>query len=240
MQLGAALWVAGMAGVVAVSITVIPQLLAQAPQVVPVHVAIAATLVQSGVFLAIAAWTGVALTRPLGLDAPVFQAALNRSGILAALKPQLLPAAVVGLAVAALLVYLADAAPAELQALSTQFDIPLAAKLLYGGITEEILLRWGLMSFLVWLPWRLVQKRRGPPRAGYIATGVVAAALLFGLAHLPTVVAMGGELSASVVAYVVVGNALPGILFGVLYWRWGLEAAILAHALAHAASTLVL
>jgi membrane protease YdiL (CAAX protease family) len=32
---------------------------------------------------------------------------------------------------------------------------------------------------------------------------------------------------------VVAANALPGLAFGWLYWRQGLEAAILAHALAH-------
>jgi membrane protease YdiL (CAAX protease family) len=113
-------------------------------------------------------------------------------------------------------------------------------KLLYGGVTEEILMRWGLMSALIWLPWRFLQRRNGPPRTAYVVGGVVVAALLFGLGHLPAVVAMGAELNPTVVAHILVGNTLPGILFGVLYWRWGLEAAILAHALAHAASTLAL
>jgi hypothetical protein len=41
------------------------------------------------------------------------------------------------------------------------------------------------------------------------------------------------ELSASVVAYVVGGNAAAGILFGFLFWRHGLESAMIAHATAH-------
>ncbi len=240
LQLGATLWVGGMAGVAALSMTVLPQVLVQASPQVPATVAIAASVLQSGVILALAVWAGVALSRPLGLGAPVVEAALAGSGAFQALKRQLLPAAVVGFVVAGWLVYLTSAAPSELQALGTQFDIPLAPKLLYGGVTEEILMRWGLMSFLIWLPWRLLQKRNGPPRTAYIVGGVVGAALLFGLGHLPAAVAMGVELTGAVVAYVVMGNALPGILFGVLYWRWGLEAAILAHALAHAASTLAL
>lgn len=237
LHLGAALWAAGMAGVIALSLTVIPQLLAKSPQQVPANVAIAASLLQSGLLLAFAVWAGVALSKPLGLAAPVFEAALSRGGVMQALRNQLIPATVAGVLVGALIVYLTGAAPAELQALSAQFQIPLAPKLLYGGVTEEILMRWGLMSVLIWLPWRFLQGRAGRPRTAYVVGGVVVTALLFGLGHLPAVVAMGGELSTAVIAYVVVGNTLPGIVFGVLYWRWGLEAAILAHALAHAVST---
>jgi hypothetical protein len=226
-----------MAGVTALSVTVIPQLLAQSAQQVPATAAIAASLLQSGVLLAFAVWAGVAVSKPLGLAAPVFEAALSRGGVMHALRNQLIPATVAGVLVGGLLTYLTGAAPAELQALGARFRIPLASKLLYGGITEEILMRWGLMSALIWLPWRFLQGRAGRPRAAYVAGGIVGAALLFGLGHLPAVVAMGGKLSTAVVAYVVVGNTLPGIVFGVLYWRWGLEAAILAHALAHAVST---
>ena len=240
LHLGASLWAAGMAGVVALTMTVIPQLLAKSAQQIPASVAIVASLLQSGVLLALAVWAGVVLSKPLGLGAPVFEAALSRTGAMQALRRQLLPAAVAGLLVAGLLVYLLSAAPAELQALGSQFQIPLAPKLLYGGVTEEILMRWGLMSALIWLPWRFLQHRNGAPRVAYVVGGVVIAALLFGLGHLPAVVAMGGELSAPVVVYIVAGNTLPGIVFGVLYWRWGLEAAILAHALAHAASTVAL
>jgi membrane protease YdiL (CAAX protease family) len=37
----------------------------------------------------------------------------------------------------------------------------------------------------------------------------------------------------TLVAMVLVGNSLPGMLFGWLFWRRGLEAAMIAHALAH-------
>jgi hypothetical protein len=238
LRLGIALWAAGMTGVVALSVTVIPQLLAGAPPQVPVHVAVAASLLQSGLLLALAVWVGVALSRSVGFAAPAFEGAVSGSGAMRALARQLLPATIAGLLVAALLVALAGAAPAELQALGQRFQVSLVPKLLYGGITEEILMRWGVMTFLVWLPWRLLQRRQGPPRTVYIVVGIVLAALLFGIGHLPAVAAMGGGLTAPVVAYVVVGNAVPGILFGVLYWRWGLESAMLAHALAHAVSTL--
>jgi hypothetical protein len=239
LRLGVALWLAAMAGVVVISLTVIPQVLATVPHRVPLGLAVAASMLQSGVLVALAVWAGVALSRSLGLGAPVFEAALSGTGAWPALRPQLIPAAIVGLLAGGMLVLLGRIAPTELLALGQTYDIPLAAKLLYGGVTEEMLMRWGLMTALVWLPWSFIQKRRGLPRPAYVIGAIFIAALLFGAFHLPAAAAMGASLTAPVVTYVIVGNTVPAVLFGFLYWRNGLEAAILAHALAHAAAVLV-
>jgi hypothetical protein len=196
-------------------------------------------MLQSGVLVALAVWAGVALSRSLGLGAPVFEAALSGTGIWEALRPQLIPAAIVGVLIGGMLVLLQRIAPAEVLALSKTYEIPLAAKLLYGGVTEETLARWGLMTVLIWLPWRFMQKRVGLPRLAYVIVGIFLAALLFGAGHLPAVAAMGASFTPPVVTYVVVGNTLPALLFGYLYWRRGLEAAMIAHALAHVVSVMV-
>jgi len=226
-----------MIGVVALSLTVLPQLLAKAPPQVPLNVAIAGSMLQSAVLLAFAVWLGVTVSGQVGLRAPLVEASLAGSGAINALKRQVLPATAVGIAVGILLIYLVGAAPAQLESVGTQIQIPLAPKLLYGGITEEVIMRWGLMSLLVWLPWRFLQKRSGAPRSRYFLIGALVAAVLFGVGHLPAAVAMGVELNAPVLTYIVIGNTIPGLLFGLLYWRLGLEAAFLAHALAHAIST---
>jgi Type II CAAX prenyl endopeptidase Rce1-like len=239
LRLGATLWLAGMAGVAVLSLTVIPQLLERAPQSLPHGVAIAASMAQSGVLLALAVWAGVALSRPLGLGAPSVEAALSGTNVWSALKRQFVPAGIAGVFVGGLLVFFERIAPSELLAIGKSIEIPVAAKLLYGGVTEEILMRWGLMTALIWLPWRFIQKRVGLPRTSYVMGAIVVTALLFGIGHLPAAAAMGVSLNPSVVAYVIAGNAVPGILFGFLYWRYGLEAAIIAHALGHAVATLV-
>ena len=238
LRLGAALWLAGMAGVIVLSLMVIPQLLERAPRSVPLGVALAASVAQSGLLLALAVWAGVALSRQVGLGAPVFEGALSGSNAWSALKRQLVPAGIAGVFVGGLLVLFTRIAPSELLALGQAFEIPVAAKLLYGGVTEEILMRWGLMTALIWLPWRFAQKRAGLTRTSYVIGAIVAAALLFGILHLPAAAAMGASLTPSVVVYIIVGNTVPGVLFGFLYWRYGLEAAIIAHALGHAVSVL--
>ena len=79
-----------------------------------------------------------------------------------------------------------------------------------------------------------------PPAARKIGAGVGAlSGLVIGIAvAVPFAVAMGVEPSGSVVMFIMASNAVPGILFGWLYWRWGLEAAMLAHALSHATAAL--
>ncbi len=195
------------------------------------------TAAQSGAFVALAVWAGVALAHRVGLRAPAFEAALSaEASVAAALRPQALPGLAVGALGAGLLLASPAFAPAELLAAGEIFQPPLHVRVLYGGITEEILLRWGLMTLFVWLLWRFVQKREGTPRAGYVWAAIGASALLFGAGHLPLAAALTGGLTASVFGYVVLANAAFGVLFGYLFWRYGLEAAILAHALAHALS----
>jgi membrane protease YdiL (CAAX protease family) len=107
---------------------------------------------------------------------------------------------------------------------------------LYGGVTEELLLRWGLMTVLVWLTWRFLQRRSGTPQPIYIWLAIVVSALLFGAGHLPATAMQVGELTGYAVLFVIGVNATFGLLFGYLYWRYGLEAAIIAHVTAHVVS----
>lgn len=108
----------------------------------------------------------------------------------------------------------------------------LVSGVLYGGITEELMLRWGVLSFLLWLGTRL--PARGDPRPGPgVAWGaILVAALLFGAGHLPAVAALA-PLTPALVARTVLLNALGGAFFGWLYWRRSLEAAMVAHASTH-------
>ena len=112
-------------------------------------------------------------------------------------------------------------------------SFPLATRLLSGGITEELLLRWGVMTLLVWLAWRLLQKGKGKPRAVWFVSAIIISSVVFGLGHLPLVRALAVNFTVAIVGYIVVANALFGFIAGYLYWKRGLEAAIIAHMLAH-------
>lgn len=95
----------------------------------------------------------------------------------------------------------------------------------YGGIAEELQLRLFLMTLLLWIVARIGKRL---PRDGTYWGAIIAAALLFGAGHLPAAAQVWG-LDAMVVGRTVLLNAVAGIAFGWLYWKRGLEMAVLAH-----------
>ena len=111
--------------------------------------------------------------------------------------------------------------------------VPLPTRLLYGGITEEVLLRWGLMTLLVWAGWRLFQKGRDQPRPACFVGAILISSVVFGIGHLPIAFMLLPEDSFALTSYTVVANSLFGLIAGYLYWKRGLESAMIAHMTAH-------
>ena len=95
-----------------------------------------------------------------------------------------------------------------------------------AGVTEEILFRLGLMTSLAWL--LTVLTRRGTAGPVIVLVANVLAALAFAALHLPQAKAFYG-LSALMVLVVMIGNGVPGVIFGWLFRRFGLITAMVAH-----------
>ena len=100
----------------------------------------------------------------------------------------------------------------------------------YGGITEELTLRYGLMTFIVWVGAKVWTKL--PP--GLYFGALLVSAVLFGAGHLPAMAALI-PLTPVVILRTVGLNALLGLAFGWLFWRRGLEHAMVAHIATHLA-----
>lgn len=118
---------------------------------------------------------------------------------------------------------------AEYEQLSQSLQATLLARFLYGGITEEILLRFGLMTLLVWI---MVKVLKGTKPAAYW-TGIVLAAVLFAIGHFPAVYGAIENPGMILLTYVIIGNTVGGLIFGWLYWKKGLESAFIAHIFIH-------
>ncbi|HMJ92889.1 MAG TPA: CPBP family intramembrane glutamic endopeptidase [Allosphingosinicella sp.] len=191
-------------------------------------------IIQPSILVLALAALGLWAGQRLGLDAPVVRAWAERRSILRVLRPQLLPAAIAGAAAAAVLILFwlgVTAMPGVAEKLGN-LQLPLATKLLYGGIVEELMLRWGLMSFFAWAIWRLAGRPAGPP-AWCLWTAILFAAILFAAGHLPVLYLLLPNPPPQLLLMVLAGNSVPGMLFGWLFWKRGLEAAMIAHALAH-------
>ena len=240
LRLGILLWLAGTLGAVTVAVGVLPQLAAKMPLPAPVWVLIIAGGFQSALLVALAVWGGTALAAKVGLHAPAFEAAASRRPLLPALRPQVLPGLIAGLPGGLLLFASLRLSPARIAALQVQFTPPLYARVLYGGITEEVLLRWGLMTVITWLAWRTFQRQRGAVKPALVWLAIGASAVAFGAGHLPVANYLLGSLNVSVVVFVIGVNAVFGLLFGWLFWRRGLESAMIAHATTHIVNYLLI
>lgn len=106
------------------------------------------------------------------------------------------------------------------------------AGVVYGGITEELLMRLFLLSLVARLLGRWWKTADGSPTNGVFWAAICLVALLFGLGHLPATAYMA-PLTSMLVVRALAPNAVPGVVFGYLCWRHGLEASMLGHMSAH-------
>jgi membrane protease YdiL (CAAX protease family) len=184
--------------------------------------------VQTMVLVALAAWAGVRFAPRVGLDAPWLRAVAERRERPPDFGSMVIEALAVGsvaaIAVTGLLLPLRPAIPEALWRPIPAGFWTRVTSAFYGGTVEEILVRWGLLSALFLLARRLQIDGFWPAN--------VAAALVFGALHLPALRLFHMPLSGAVVAWVLAGNGIAGVVFGWLFRRRGLEGAMIAHAAA--------
>lgn len=239
-----ALSVLGLIGTFSLLFTTLPQLdqiIELQPELaeLPIPLLAIILLLQPFVLLLIANVIGCLVAPRVGLVSFIYEKVAFGILILPRLKPQLTLAIALGLVFAVVVVVL-DLAfmpfmGEEFADLAAQ-DINLLAQLgmgfLYGGIAEELLLRWGVMSLLVWLGCKLLGRFGDSPPGGVVWAAVIIAAILFGIGHLPALSAMV-PLTGIIVVRTVFLNSIGGVIFGWLFWRHSLEAAMVAHAFTH-------
>ena len=126
--------------------------------------------------------------------------------------------------------------PGEFAMLASDFEPSIPMKILYGGITEEIMLRFGLMSVFVWLFSKLFKKLN--PAVYWVS--IILAAILFGMGHLGILFKAIETPSAAIIFYVLTGNSIAGLVLGWIYWKKGLEASIFGHICMHLSMILLL
>ncbi|HVL75952.1 MAG TPA: CPBP family intramembrane glutamic endopeptidase [Noviherbaspirillum sp.] len=234
----------GLIGVASLPLVFVPALragaLGGAMPDLPLPALVALMLVNPLVLLAIGAALGAALAPRVRLRSFIAMPEVKHEEPIA-LRSAAPLAVAFGLLLAAATVVL-DLALAPLMseqwssAVAAQMQQPvlpaLVTGMLYGGITEEILLRWGLMSLLMWAGWRLFAGGAAAPPPALAWGAILLAALAFGAGHLPAAAALA-PLDAPLVLRTVLLNAIAGVVYGWLFWRRHLEAAMVAHASTH-------
>ena len=200
----------------------------------PVYALVAIILCQSAVLLALLTPAGYWLAGRVGLGAPLLDAALTRRGPPPGWRRSLLVALLTGvlcaLAIAALDRTLFTAAAGLLAASGPGAIAPWKGLLasLFGGITEEVLMRLFALSLLAWILARLAGQGQSGLSPAIFWSANIATAVLFGLGHLPAIAELV-ELSSALVARSLLLNAIVALPAGWFFCRRGLESAMACH-----------
>jgi hypothetical protein len=223
----------GIAGVLA-TLALWPYLLVMMPQKLatlplPLPILIATQTAKVGLLCWLLAWLGLYLGAPYGLDAPWLRAWIYRRPRDPSRHARWWLAVVFGVLAALVVTGLSLLGPKEadehvIAATSWAWRGFLAS--FYGGIAEEVECRLFLVTSLVWL---LARCNRRVARSWMFVLAIVLAALLFGAGHLPAAFATGMAHAPLPIARIVLLNALIGVVTGSLFWKYGLEHAMLAH-----------
>ena len=200
----------------------------------PKPVLFAISILQTSLLVAIASFLGLLAARAVGVQLPLLEALVAGQPVGNAVL-QLLPLALLAAVIVGAVMFVLEGfaflprLPKELHA--AEVDTSFWKRLLacfYGGIVEETLMRLFLVSGIAWLLGRVWHAPGGAPADGAFWLAIFLAALLFGAGHLPATRPIV-KLTPLVVARALLLNGIPGLVFGYLFWRHGLAAAMMAH-----------
>ena len=192
------------------------------------------SLIQPMVLCLVAAMLGLYLLPSTGLDLPYLKRLLGGAAPRISFGTTLWQSALAGFVAGGVLVGLIAVTGYEdmmsagaQQTPEPQWYAGLLASL-YGSINEEVMLRLGLMTLVAFVAGRIRATEQGLTTPVGMWVAIVLAALLFGAGHLPAAAAMT-TLTPLLVTLIVVFNSIGGAIFGWLFWKRGLEAAMIAH-----------
>lgn len=181
-------------------------------------------------------FAGAVLSLRTGLNAPVLEALLVGQPVLKALQNFILPVLLFtlgGLLVFFVLYYgivgsiLDEASLQKIRMIRAA--LRLDGCILYGGVVEEVLARWGLMNVIAF--FSILFSGRNTPLV--IWGSIFLSGLFFAFGQLPAYLAAGCLPSRRFIYAMILLSLWQAILFGWLFWQYGLLAAIIAHMLFH-------
>ncbi len=190
------------------------------------------TFLQTLIFMAVTAFFGLFFSRRGGLKTPVLDTLVYRYPAERPIGKTLFLSVMVGTVSGSLILLINTILEPYMTYTMIEGSASpgLVASLgvcLYGGIAEEIMLRLFCTNLFLWLLRHLYNKQSNTP----IMISIILSALIFGLLHvLSGLNAM--EMDVIFIVRTISLNMIMGIVFGILYWKWGLIPAMLGHGIA--------
>jgi membrane protease YdiL (CAAX protease family) len=180
---------------------------------------------------ALLTYFGLLFSEKTGFTIPLLNTYLDGESISSQLKSLLIPSLGLGV-LAGVLIVGADIVSLKYLVISQPAveDPGLWQGIMYcffGGIGGEITWRLFGMSFIVWV-LGTVSSRGNDPSVLIIIVSIVLASVLFGLLHVEF---NNGFFTGNILSNlrIFLLNGVGGLFFGWLYWKKGLESAMIAH-----------
>jgi membrane protease YdiL (CAAX protease family) len=206
------------------SVGVLPFQLAAVPELADLGTTLyIAAIVQSLVMFSIATFFGLILARKAGFELPILEGDNKLEKLKSILKPSVIWGLLSGVAIVASSFLFGED---SLYILEQATHVPIWRAVLatfYGGIAEEVLMRLFVVSLVTWILLKIKI-----PKNASIWSAIIFASILFGLGHLPITAAVT-PITPIIVVRAIVLNGIGGMVFGWLYWKKGLESAMIAH-----------
>lgn len=184
----------------------------------------------------IMSFAGDVLSVRTGLNDPLLTALLQGKAGFSSLQPILLPTflySLFGLFVFCSLYY------GVVESFLDEHSFKIMAKLraalgqdgcvLYGGVVEEIIARWGLMNLVAFFAILFTKQAS----SFVIWFSIIFSGLMFGVGQIPAYIAAGCVSSRRFVYSVMLLSFWQSLVFGFLFWQYGLVSSILGHMLFH-------
>jgi len=205
---------------------------------IPIWIYVLSAMLNNLIIFAIVIFLGLLLSKKIGLEngglrLPILEGILNKENKSKEFKALLRPSIILGVLVGGLIIVIDipfnNAIPEfkNMEAITPPAWQGFLASF-YGGIAEEVLLRLFLMSLIVWFTFIIKKDKDGKPTIVGVWISIILAAIIFGIGHLPAT-AQIATITITVIMRAIVLNGIAGIAFGWLYWKKGLESAMIAH-----------
>jgi membrane protease YdiL (CAAX protease family) len=192
-------------------------------------------LINPTILLLIAVVVGTILYDKIGLSVPTISSILkieqSKTKFIHQIKFGVLFGLLTGILTTIVGLVFKSSIPQEFIDLGNKIKVTTIARFAYGGLTEELLMRFGFMTLVVWIIFKVNKKLNNST----YWTGIILASILFAVGHFPVVFNVVQNPTTALLTYILIGNSIAGLFFGWLYWKKGLEAAFVGHIFAHVA-----
>ncbi|KXS42531.1 MAG: Abortive infection protein [Methanolobus sp. T82-4] len=185
------------------------------------------------ILLILAILTGIVLGKKVGLKTPVLESLFEGKGLPADFYQSLKLSVILGV-FAGTLIFATD------RFVFSMFIEPLTPLLsspplwqrffysFYAGIIEEIVLRFFLLTLLVWITWKIKRTPEDRPTDMGVWLSILLVSVLYGIGYISSL-SLPTDPGLIVDLGIVSLGMVTGTIFGWLYWKKGLEASIIAN-----------